>query len=104
MITIARDGKSLGNFSEAAVREGLRSGRYLPTDLGWREGMATWQPLSQFPEFAADMPAGTPPPAPGTPPASPIVAPGMVTQDSARAGLPWEHRADADFSMPFSKR
>jgi len=94
MISIARDGKSFGNFSEEAVREGLRSGRYLPTDLGWREGMATWQPLSQFPEFAADMPAGTPPPAPTTPPASPIVAPGMVPQDSARAGLPWEHRSE----------
>ena len=93
MISIARDGKSFGNFSEAAVREGLRSGQYLPTDLGWREGMATWQPLSQFPEFAADMPAGTLPPAPGTPPASPTIAPGTVIPDQARAGLPWEHRS-----------
>ena len=96
MISIARDGKSFGNFSEAAVREGLRSGRYLPTDLGWREGMATWQPLSQFAEFAADMPAGTPPPGaptPGAPTTSPIVAPGMIAQDSARTGLPWEHRS-----------
>ena len=101
MISIARDGKSFGNFSEADVREGLRSGRYLPTDLGWREGMATWQPLSQFPEFAADMPAGTPPPAPGTPPASAIVAPGMVDKFSARAGLPWEHRAGRGFLNPF---
>ena len=92
MISVARDGKSLGNFPEEAVREGLRSGRYLPTDLGWREGMATWQPLSQFAEFAADMPASAPPP--GTPSTSPIVAPGSVPQASARTGLPWEHRSE----------
>jgi hypothetical protein len=91
MISIARDGKSFGNFSEETVREGLRSGRFLPTDLGWREGMATWQPLSQFAEFAADMPAGTPPPS--VPSASPIVAPGIAAAPGGeRTGLPWEHR------------
>ncbi len=99
MITIARDGKSFGNFSEEAVREGLRSGRYLPTDLGWREGMTTWQPLSQFPEFAADMPAGSPPP--GAPSTSPIVAPGSVPQGSTRTGLPWEHRSERGFFNAF---
>ncbi len=61
MITIARDGKTLGSFPEEAVREGLRSNQYLPTDLGWREGMAAWQPLSQFPEFAQSDPGAIPP-------------------------------------------
>lgn len=91
MISIARDGNSFGSFSEEAVREGLRSGRFLLTDLGWREGMAAWQPLSQFAEFAVDMPAGSPPP--GVPLASPIVSPGIAVQDPARTGLPWEHRS-----------
>jgi hypothetical protein len=92
MISIARDGKSFGNFSEETVREGLRSGRFLATDLGWREGMATWQPLSQFAEFTADMPAGSPPP--GVPSGSPIVAPGIAAApDGERTGLPWEHRS-----------
>jgi hypothetical protein len=72
MVSIARDGKNFGNFSEDAVREGLRSGRFLLTDLAWREGMATWQPLSQFSEFASVQPGGTPPPTPPLAPTTPL--------------------------------
>jgi hypothetical protein len=69
MIHVNRSGTSLGTFSEEDVRAGLRAGRFAPTDLGWREGMPQWQPLSQFAEFAADMPAaGTPPVPVGQPP------------------------------------
>jgi hypothetical protein len=83
MISIGREGKSFGNFSEETVREGLRSGRFLATDLGWREGMATWQPLSQFAEFTADMPAGAVSPPPPTPPATlatalPVTTPAAI--------------------------
>jgi len=52
MIHLDRGATSLGIFSEEEVREGLRSGRFVPGDMGWREGMANWQPLSQFSEFA----------------------------------------------------
>ena len=66
MIHVNRGASSLGAFQEEQVREGLRSGRFLSTDLGWREGMASWQPLSQFAEFAGDIAAapstGAPPP------------------------------------------
>jgi len=48
MIYVNRGTTSLGVFSEQEVREGLSAGRFAPTDIGWREGMATWQPLSQF--------------------------------------------------------
>jgi hypothetical protein len=75
-IHINRGGNSLGTFSEEDVRAGLRSGRFAGTDLGWREGMASWQPLSQFSEFAADIPAGAPPPAP--PPATSTITPAPV--------------------------
>jgi hypothetical protein len=61
MIHVNRDATSLGTFSEEEVREGLRTSRFAPTDLGWREGMANWQPLSQFTEFAAASPAAPPP-------------------------------------------
>ena len=47
MIHVNRGATSLGVFSEEEVREGLRTGRFAPSDIGWREGMATWQPLSQ---------------------------------------------------------
>lgn len=51
-IHLARDGSALGVFSEAEVREGLASGRFRPSDLAWRQGMATWTPLAEWPGFA----------------------------------------------------
>jgi hypothetical protein len=78
MIHVNRDATSLGAFSEEDVREGLRTGRFLSTDLGWREGMAGWQPLSQFPELGG----AAPPPQIGA--ATEIAVP--------RSGLPWDER------------
>src|SRR6266436_3742359 len=52
MIHVNRGATSLGAFPEEQVREGIRAGRFLLSDLGWREGMASWQPLSQFSEFS----------------------------------------------------
>src|ERR1043165_7978706 len=96
MIHVNRSGTSLGIFSDEDVRAGLRSGRFAPTDLGWREGMAQWQPLSQFTEFATDIPSGIPPVAePIAPGAAPPPAGAALTQPDqvpeARTGLPWEH-------------
>ena len=99
MINVNRGAESLGVFSEEEVREGLRSGRFVPTDLGWREGMTTWQTLAQFPEFAEAI--GTT--APGT---GPTVAPGgevlAPAAGVARSGLPWEHREQLGLVKAFS--
>jgi len=85
MIHVNRGATSLGAFSEEEVREGLRTGRFVPTDIGWREGMANWQPLSQFPELEAAAPA--------TPPAQ--IGVGTTSEGAAaRSGLPWEHRQE----------
>jgi hypothetical protein len=84
---------SLGVFSEQEIREGLGVGRFAPTDIGWREGMATWQPLSQFPEFGGA--AG-----PSAPPVQPGAAPGS-TAAAGRTGLPWEHRQERGFFNAF---
>jgi len=92
MIHVNRGATSLGVFPEEDVREGLRTGRFAPTDIGWREGMATWQPLSQFPEFAAAAVAA-PPPQIGAIPTSETAA--------ARSGLPWEHRQERGFFNAF---
>jgi hypothetical protein len=102
MIHVNRSGTSLGTFPEEDVREGLRTGRFAPTDLGWREGMATWQPLSQFPELATTAPGAPPlqPPAP----TSPITPPPMgATPETlaARSGLPWEHRQERGLASAF---
>jgi hypothetical protein len=92
MIHVNRGATSLGAFSEEEVREGLRTGRFVLTDIGWREGMANWQPLSQFPELGAAPPAA-PPAQTGASPTSEAAAP--------RSGLPWEHRQERGFFNAF---
>jgi len=93
MIHVNRGTTSLGVFSEQEIREGLSAGRFAPTDIGWREGMATWQPLSQFPEFGGTAAPTVPPVQPGATPASTTVA--------GRPGLPWEHRQERGFFNAF---
>ena len=56
MIHINRNRENLGKFSEQEVADGLKSGRFLASDLAWREPMPTWQPLSTF----NDLPEATP--------------------------------------------
>jgi hypothetical protein len=93
MIHVNRGTTTLGVFSEQEVREGLSAGRFAPTDIGWREGMATWQPLSQFSEFGGVAAPVVPPVQPGAAPAATTVA--------GRTGLPWEHRQDRGFFNAF---
>src|SRR6266536_3706067 len=95
-IHVNRGGTGLGTFSEEDVRAGLRSGRFAGTDLGWREGMASWQALSQFSEFAADIPSGapTPPPSAPPPPTTSTITPAPAGSETrpTRSGLPWDER------------
>ncbi len=87
---INRSGTNLGTFSEDEVREGLRSGKFVGTDLGWREGMATWQPLAQISEFAQEIgPGAAPSPQPQ------FTGGGAITPTATiapRSGLPWDDR------------
>jgi hypothetical protein len=92
MIHVNRGATSLGVFSEEEVREGLRTGRFAPTDIGWREGMATWQPLSQFPELGGAAPAAPP---------EQISVVAMSEAAASRSGLPWEHRRERGFFNAF---
>jgi len=45
---ICRDKQEYGPFSETKVREGLRTGEFLPTDLGRFEGDAGWTSLEML--------------------------------------------------------
>ena len=92
MIHVNRGATSLGAFPEEEIREGLRTGRFASTDLGWREGMPSWKPLSQFEEFGATHP-GEPLPQISAGPAPQTPAP--------RSGLPWEHRQERGFVNAF---
>jgi hypothetical protein len=89
MIHVNRGATSLGVFPEEEVREGLRTGRFIPTDIGWREGMASWQPLSQLEGFGMG--------APTAPPAQI----GTAAASTPRSGLPWEHRQERGFFNAF---
>src|SRR5437588_885926 len=97
MIHVNRGATSLGAFPEEQVREGIRAGRFGGSDLGWKEGMANWQPLSQFSEFAEDFSSaakpGAPPPQIPTAPATvaPTAGP-TATAVAPRSGLPWDQR------------
>jgi len=91
MLHLNRDRQNLGQFPPEEVAEGLRTGRFLPTDLAWREGMEGWQPLSSF----TDLPA----PNEVVPP---ILAPGSETVLSTPIvqGPPmpeWERYEEAGF-------
>ena len=97
-IHINRSGAALGIFPEEEVREGLSTGRFIGTDLGWREGMPSWLPLSQFPEFA---PSGTPPPPSGAPPSAMPALQASATAPIAQSGLPWDRRQELGFFNAF---
>jgi hypothetical protein len=110
---INRGGTNLGTFSEEEVRSGLRAGRFVGTDLGWREGMPAWKPLSQFAEFAADFAAAASPPVP-PPPGETAPAPGSTvptpvtlppappaTVVTPGTGLPWDRRHEIGLFRAF---
>lgn len=84
---VARDGANLGSFPREEVQEGLRTGKFLPTDMAWEEGMPDWRPLAQvMPEKSAAAPAAAP--------AGPTALPDASSSgpSGTGAGLPWDHR------------
>ena len=98
MIHINRSGQSLGVFDEARVREGLATGEFIGTDLGWTEGMTNWRPLSDLDDFGAPPPPTAAEPAGTTMPAA--AAQPVVVSTAATAGdtgLPWENRDQLGF-------
>ena len=89
MIFVNRDRQSLGQFTDQEISNGLQSGQFLPTDLGWQEGMENWQPLSAFtnlPAPGAALPAIRP--APTTPESEPdgFQQPGQIRFDECLSG------------------
>jgi len=47
-ITIARNGESLGVFTEEKLREGIRSGYFTADDSAYITGMSDWRPLAEI--------------------------------------------------------
>jgi len=106
MIHVSRGAASLGAFPEEEIREGLRTGRFVSTDLGWREGMPSWKPLSDFPDLigAAPRPVEAPPPQAPAAPSMAAPSPGSTTTAPiSRSGLPWERRDELGFGNAFAQ-
>src|ERR1700675_192987 len=95
-IHVARDGANIGTFSTEEVREGLRTGKFLPTDMAWQEGMPDWRPLSQVvPEKPAAATLGS---FGATETSAVSVSPaGPGAGGGSGGGLPWEHRQELGF-------
>jgi hypothetical protein len=98
-IHLARDGANIGTFSIEEIREGLRNGRFLATDMAWEAGMPDWLPLSQV--MAGKSGGATP--VPGTTEANivPVSSSGAGPAPGSGGGLPWEHRAQLGFFKAF---
>ena len=75
-IHVARNSAQLGVFAPEEIQAGLQSGRFLASDLAWRDGLPAWTPLGDWSEFRA---VGVP-----SSPASIPAAPTLVSM------IPWE--------------
>jgi hypothetical protein len=90
---VSRDGQEFGQFSPDEVRAGLASGKFLPTDFAWSEGMAEWVALASFPGLVVVPPPVRAAEPPTLPPASPARAAASVptsaaaTQPATTSGL-----------------
>lgn len=100
MIHLARDGANMGSFPKEEVQEGLRTGKFLPTDLAWQEGMSEWRPLSQVISDTPAMASG-PPSAQPSAPTPATTAMSSTTDATPGSGLPWERRSEIGFFKAF---
>lgn len=52
-IHLNRGGQSLGQFSPDEVRTGFAEGKFLGSDLAWKDGMDSWKPLAECLDLVA---------------------------------------------------
>ena len=80
---VARQGEKQGPYPEEQVRRNYASGRVLPTDLVWTDGMTDWKAASQV--FGPVPPRPAPSPTPTS--ATPYQPPNAVVRDEGDAAL-----------------
>jgi hypothetical protein len=66
-IHVARNSAQLGVFAPEEIQAGLQSGRFLASDLAWRDGLPAWTPLGDWSEFRAVGVPSSPTPIPAAP-------------------------------------
>ena len=94
-IHLARNQQSLGSFGEEEIREGIRTGRFMATDLVWQVGMEGWKPLGEMvPLWGLETP----------PPLSEIAAEAMPLEVVGEGTEPaWEEREKLGFFPAISQ-
>jgi hypothetical protein len=98
-IWINRAGQSLGTFTLEEVQRGLNQGQYVPTDLGWQEGMASWKPLAEFAglQMPTQQEQASPliPVSPSSPDVPPLLSEAtLATVEAVEDGPAWERRKE----------
>ena len=86
-IYLARDGETIGPFTEAQIKEQLAAGTVSPADLGCPEGEETWKPLSQLVPREGAWPSGETDPAVPLSPDSPGPRSSLATFLLATVGI-----------------
>jgi hypothetical protein len=86
-IHLNRARQNLGEFTPEEVAQGLRDGRFLPSDLAWREGMETWQPLSTLQDLPNDAAES-----------EPAIEESVAQADLGPAKPDWERRDEIGYS------
>lgn len=89
---VARDGKTLGEFEESQILEGLQTGYFQSPDWCWREGMSEWQSLEAKFQRAKPQPM-TPSLMP--PPVNPYAAPQAFVRASLVSSRAYAEKASA---------
>jgi len=84
LIKIARDGKTIGEYTLADLGQALRAKTILPTDHFWRPGMTAWERVHFIAEEAE---AAIPREATATPP-PPSIPPSVGSASSVEASVP----------------
>jgi len=78
-------GVQLGPVPDETLRSLVVSGRLLPSDLVWREGMPAWQPVGSVPGLLPASAAGPPP----VPPPYAMAPPPRIAPAGEDAALRW---------------
>jgi len=96
LIHIARDHKPLGTLTEEELRDGVFSGKFVASDLVWREGMAEWKPLAEMAQqWGMETPAPTL--------VVPTTAPSASTVAESGTEPAWEERDRLGFFTSLSR-
>jgi hypothetical protein len=78
--SISRNGSNLGAFPEEELRDGISTGRFVASDLAWREGMPEWGTVGSVLGLP---PSSMPPPLPVS--ASSVLPPPQFQPQPAKA-------------------